>query len=71
MTKWLERHEKIQDHSAFINWMQQQHRDLHSPSQNLIYPSIPSTLTPKMVLMPLKKQAIFNILARNYGALDF
>jgi hypothetical protein len=55
MTKWLEHHEKIQDHSAFVNWMQQQHGDLHSPSQNLICPLIPSALTPKMVLMPSKK----------------
>jgi hypothetical protein len=71
MTKWLEHCEKIQDHSAFINWMQQQHGDLHSPSQNLICPPIPSALTPKMVLMPSKKQVIFDILARDYGALDF
>jgi hypothetical protein len=71
MTKWLECRKKIEHFSAFVNWRQQQ-EDLHSLSQNPIGPPHACALTVKMVQNPSKACVLFNVLARDYGALaDF
>jgi len=71
MTKWLERREKIQQQSAFIDWRPEQGGDLRSPSQKAIGPPCACVLTLKMAKNPAKKRVLFDVLAREYGALDF
>ncbi|KAF8489361.1 hypothetical protein F5888DRAFT_1638649 [Russula emetica] len=73
MTKWLERREKIELHSVLINWRQEQGRDSECqlPSQKALGPPHACALTPKMAQNPSKYQVLFDVLARDYGALDF
>jgi len=70
MTKWLECREKIQDFSAFINQGQEQ-GEMGSPHQKPIGPPCACALTLKMAKLPSKKSVLFDVLARDYGALDF
>jgi hypothetical protein len=70
MTKWLERREKIQEFSAFIVQRQEQ-GELRSPHQKAIGPPRACTLTLKMAKLPSKRRVLFDVLARDYGALDF
>jgi len=70
MTKWLERREKIQQHSESIEWRQQL-VDLHSPSHNAIGPPHACALTLKMTQKPAMARVPFDALANDYGALDF
>jgi hypothetical protein len=71
MTIWLERRERIQRQSAFMDWRPEQGQDLRSPSQRAKGPPHARTLTLKMTQTPSKKRVLFDILARDYGALDF
>ena len=71
MTKWLERREKIQQQSAFVNWRPELRGNLQSPSQKAIGPPRACVLTLKMTRRPSKKRVLFDVLAREYGALDF
>jgi Plavaka transposase len=71
MTKWLERREKIEQHSALINWRHKQGTEHHSPSQEAIGPPRAHVLTLKMAQRPSKRGVLFNDLARDYGAPDF
>ena len=71
MTKWLERREKLQQQSAFIDWQRAQGGDFQSPSQKAIGPPHDCVLTLKMTQKPSKERVLFDVLARDYGALDF
>jgi hypothetical protein len=71
MTKWLERREKVQLYTVFINWRQQQGHDLRLPSQVAIGPPSAYKLTIKMTRNPSKKCVYFDTLASDHGALDF
>ena len=69
MTQWLEHHEKIQQLSTFINLRQE--GELQSLTPKAIGPLCASALTLKMVQNPSKKSVLFDVLARDYGTLDF
>jgi len=69
MTQWLEHHEKIQQLSTFINLRQE--GELQSLTPKDIGPLRASALTLKMVQNPSKKSVLFDVLARDYGTLDF
>lgn len=73
MTRWLERREKIQQFSAFIDSELdlRQEEDLRLPAQKAIGPPRASTLALKMAQRPSKGRVLFDVLARDYGALDF
>ena len=71
MTRWLEHHEKIQWHTAFLSWMQQQNQQQHSQFQKPIGPPHAFSQSIKIVQMPSIKAASFEVLARMYGALYF
>src|SRR5260370_21412551 len=71
MTKWLERHEKVQQHLVFIKSRDQEGDYFCSPSQNPIGPPHACALTLKMAQTPSKARVLFDVLARDYGALDF
>ncbi|KAF8494898.1 hypothetical protein F5888DRAFT_1795019 [Russula emetica] len=73
MTKWLERREKIELHSVLINWRQEQGRDSERqlPSQKALGLPRACALTLKMAQNPSKYRVLFDVLARDYGALDF
>src|SRR5258708_7598556 len=49
MTKWLERHEKVQQYMAFINWREQRGHELSLPSRNVIGAPEAHALTIKML----------------------
>ncbi|KAI9432661.1 hypothetical protein H4582DRAFT_1820803, partial [Lactarius indigo] len=71
MTTWLERHEKIQMHTAFIEWRQQ-----HNPTSppTLITSTRPlhvGTQYLKMTQHPTVKAVTFDELAASYSAIDF
>ncbi|KAI9428379.1 hypothetical protein H4582DRAFT_2092395 [Lactarius indigo] len=71
MTTWLEHHEKIQMHMAFIKW-QQQHNPTSPPT--LITSTRPlhvGTQYLKMTQHPTVKAVTFDELAASYGAIDF
>ena len=70
MTAWLERREKVQDHSAFIKWRQHSEQE-NVPSAKPIGPPHPSVRCLKMAQHPSLKAVPFDDLARNYGAIDF
>jgi hypothetical protein len=70
MTQWLERRERIQQLSALIN-MTQEEGGLQLPSQKPIGPPCANALTLKMARSPSKGRVLFDVLARDYGALDF
>jgi hypothetical protein len=67
MTKWLERRERIQHLSSFIDWTQE-HRE---PCQKSTGSAGTGTLTIKMARNPSKGRVLFDVLAEDYGALDF
>src|SRR5258708_37380857 len=71
MTKWLEHREKIQQHSVFIKSRDQEGDYFCSPSQNTIGAPHACTLTLKMAQTPSKARVLFDVLARDYGTLDF
>jgi len=70
MTKWLERRERIQQLSAFIDGVQS-HGELQSPYQKAMGPAHACALTLKMKQRPTKARVLFDVLARDYAALDF
>jgi hypothetical protein len=67
MTKWLECRERIQHLSSFIDWTQE-HRE---PCQKSMGSAGTGTLTIKMARNPSKGRVLFDVLAKDYGALDF
>ena len=69
MTRWLERREKIQQLSSFINLREEW--ELRLPAQKAIGPPRVDALTLKMAQNPSKKRVLFDVLARDYGAIDF
>ena len=71
MTKWLERRERLQRFSAYVNWMQQQDHDLRPPAQIVIGPPRAYALTVKMAKTPSKKKVSFDSLANDFGAIAF
>ena len=70
MTKWLERREKVLQHSRFITPRPQNHQP-SSPARNVIGPPRAYAQKVKMAQKPESRQVLFDILARDYGALDF
>jgi len=70
MTKWLERREKVLQHSGFITPRPQNHQP-SSPARNVIGPPRAYAQKVKMAQKPESRQVLFDILARDYGALDF
>jgi hypothetical protein len=70
MTKWLERQEKVIQHSAFLSRRQQGHQP-SSLTQNDIGPPHPYSQKVKLARNPKKGNVHFDVLARDYGALDF
>ena len=72
MTIWLELHEKVQQHSAFIEWWQWMD-DQQSATTHLT-PIGPPQVHPcafKMTRNPSVKKVSFDCLAEKYGAIDF
>ena len=69
MTTWLQRREKILLHTAFINRRQHEHPGQPQTGRIPEPPRVP-TQTIKMALNPVKS-VTFDILARDYGAVDF
>jgi hypothetical protein len=69
MTTWLSRCEKIQEHTAFIKWLQE--RDQHATPVTPIGPPHPSTRNLKMAEHPSIKGVSFDDLSKRYGAIDF
>jgi Plavaka transposase len=70
MTKWLERREKVLQRVTFITQGQDGHQ-LSSPTRNHIGPPRTCPQRLKMARNPERRQVPFNILATEYGALDF
>jgi hypothetical protein len=70
MTKWLERQEKVTQHAAFISRRQQGHQQI-SPPQNHIGPPRPCPQKVKLAQTPKKGRIHFDVLANDYGAVDF
>ena len=70
MTTWLERREKVQEHTAFIDWRQQAGQS-SAQSSRLIGPPIPIPRIVKMARNPSIKAASFDDIAGKYGAIDF
>jgi hypothetical protein len=70
MTAWLERCEKIQMHSNFIKWQRQSEQE-RIPSAKRIGPPHPGAQILKMTQHPMLKAVSFDILAQQYGAVDF
>ena len=70
MTTWVERREKVQDHSAFIKWRQHSEQE-NVPSSKPIGPPRPSTRRLRMARYPSFKAVSFDDLACKYGAIDF
>ena len=72
MTTWLERHEKLQRHAAFIKWQQQEHLPASILPQRLIYEALwPATHYLKMAQNPTVRNVCFNDIVGEYGAIDF
>jgi hypothetical protein len=69
MTLWLERHEKIQRHAAFIKWRQLGHQE--RPQQKPLEPPRARTQIVKMAQNPSIKAVSFNVIDGNYGAFAF
>ncbi|KAH8990406.1 hypothetical protein EDB86DRAFT_3235371 [Lactarius hatsudake] len=70
MTTWLERREKIQQHTKFIAWRQRAPHDNTQHSEP-IGPSKPVPRTIQMAQNPSLKAVSFNDLADKYRAFDF
>ena len=70
MTTWLERHEKVQQHAAFLEWQQRVGQECRQTSEPIGAPRpIPRSM--KMARNPSAKAVSFDDLARRYGAVDF
>ena len=70
MTTWMERREKIQQHTCFVHWRKQtSHEDRH-PSHPLGAPCAESRSI-QMTRKPTWKAVSFDSLAYEYGAVDF
>ncbi|KAF8261808.1 hypothetical protein EI94DRAFT_1705251 [Lactarius quietus] len=69
MTVWVEQHEKIHRHSAFINWQQQDHPT--DPPTSI--PIEPLQIPPQYLKMAknLTAKATFGELATKYSMIDF
>ncbi|KAH9033542.1 hypothetical protein EDB85DRAFT_1890215 [Lactarius pseudohatsudake] len=70
MTTWLERREKVLQHTVFIKWSQQPVAEERS-SQPPIGPSGPVPRSVKMTRNPSAKAVSFDQLSRKHGAIDF
>jgi hypothetical protein len=71
MTKWLERREKIHQLSTFFNLRDNTGVLLRLPTQKALGQPHACTLTLKMKQKPSKPRVLFDVLARDYGALEF
>jgi hypothetical protein len=72
MTTWLERREKVQVHSSFIEWRRRSQADQASaPTAKRIGPPRPGARSLKMARHPTRKAVSFDDLAHHYGAIDF
>ncbi|KAF8266478.1 hypothetical protein EI94DRAFT_1849530 [Lactarius quietus] len=65
---WVVRREKIQDHTAYIKWRQEQ---VVASSASSIGPPQPGARSLKMAKHPTLKAVSFDDLAYKYGATDF
>ncbi|KAF8262114.1 hypothetical protein EI94DRAFT_1886708 [Lactarius quietus] len=68
MSMWVVRREKIQDHTAYIKWRQEQ---VIASSASSIGPPQPGARSLKIVKHPTLKAVSFDDLAYKYGATDF
>jgi len=72
MTTWLERREKIQQHTTFVEWRQKQDLPASVPPQRQIYgPPQPDTRCLMMARNLTIRRVSFNDVIHNYGAVDF
>ncbi|KAN0131258.1 hypothetical protein V8E53_010962 [Lactarius tabidus] len=70
MTTWVERHDKVQKHFAFLK----QEQGIDQASTRIPQPTGPPQPSPyciKMALHPTRKVVSFDDLAESYGAVDF
>ena len=70
MTRWLECRERIQVLSDFLNWTPE-HGEGQSSYQDLMGPACIGALTLKMAQGPSQWRVLFDVLARDNGALEF
>ena len=71
MMTWLEQREKVQQHTTFIEWQQQEHLPTTTPSQRPIArPPQPSIQYVQMTQNPTRR-ASFDDIVCNYSAVDF
>ncbi|KAH9984467.1 hypothetical protein BJV77DRAFT_1090480 [Russula vinacea] len=64
MTRWLERREKIQWHTAFLSWTQQRNQQQHPQFRKPIGPPRAFSQSIKIAQTPSIKAASFEVLAR-------
>jgi hypothetical protein len=69
MTTWLERREKVQRHSASINWRQNHQQNV--PPRSPIGPLCTRAQSVKMAQTPSRKAVPFPDISWKYGALQF
>ena len=69
MTTWLQRREKILLHTMHVNWRQREDQGEPETHRILEAPCVPAQ-TIKMAINPTKS-VTFDVLAFNYGAVDF
>jgi hypothetical protein len=70
MTTWMERQEKVQQHTGYINWQKQTTPEDRRPSDPLGAPC-PETRRIRMTRKPSRRAVSFDDLAYKYGAVDF
>ena len=70
MTTWLERREKVQQHTAFLAWRRRAGQESAITSKT-IGPPIPTPHSVKMARNPSAKAVSFDDLTRRYGAAYF
>jgi hypothetical protein len=70
MTTWLQRREKILIQTSFITWSQHEHSEEPRAQRIPEPPGVP-TQAIKMARHPTRNSVTFDVLARNYGAVDF
>ncbi|KAH9019477.1 hypothetical protein EDB85DRAFT_1873073 [Lactarius pseudohatsudake] len=71
MTTWLERREKVLQHTAFIEWQQQEPEADQQSRQRPIGPPAPVPRSLKMTRNPSAKAVSFDDLSGKHGAVDF
>jgi hypothetical protein len=69
MTTWLQRHEAVDQHAAFIKWSKDRSSTLVAPPS--AYPSLGLTLLPFLAIHLSEKGVMFKRLSHSYGAIDF